>query len=57
MIRETEFDDTLYYIGDERQIRDWPVVGFLKQWRDDRFLESGMNLAGSEGKVDNIGDC
>jgi len=27
------------------------------KWRYDRFLESGMKLAGSEGEVDNIGDC
>ena len=46
----------------KRQIRDWPVVGellfiqcrFLKQWRDDRFRESGMKLARSEGEVDNV---
>ena len=31
--------------------------GFHKQWRDGRFLESGMKLAGSERKVEIIGDC
>ena len=25
MIRETGFDDTFYYFGNERQIRDWPI--------------------------------
>ena len=61
----TGFDDTFYYFGNERQIRDWPIVRefffvqcwFLKQWWDNGFLESGVKLAGDEGKVDNIGDC
>jgi len=52
-------DDTFYYFGNERQIRDRPIVGeflfihsgFLKQWRDNGFLESGMKLAGSEGEA------
>ena len=65
VIRETGFDDTFYYLGNERQIRDWPIVQqfvfiqcwFLKQWRDNGFFESGVKLAGDEGKVDNIGDC
>jgi len=26
VIHETVFDDTLYYFGNERQIRDWPIV-------------------------------
>ena len=26
MIHETGFDDTFYYLGNERQIRDWPIV-------------------------------
>jgi len=26
MIHETGFDDTFYYFGNERQIRDWPIV-------------------------------
>ena len=40
VIHETGFDDTFYYFGNERQIRDWPIVRefffvqcwFLKQW-------------------------
>ena len=65
MIHETGFDDTFCYFGNERRISDWPVVGeflfiqsvFLKRWRDDGFLESGMKLARSEREVDNIGYC
>jgi len=65
VIHETGFDDTLHYFGNERQIRNSPVVGellfiqsgFLTQWRDGRFLESGVKVAGSEREVDNIGDC
>ena len=55
MIHESGFNDTLYYFGYERQIRDWPVVGefvfihsgFLSSglWRDGRFFESEMKLA------------
>ena len=26
MIHETGFDDMFYYFGNERQIRDWPIV-------------------------------
>ena len=26
MICETGYDDTFYYFGNERQIRDWPIV-------------------------------
>ena len=26
MIHETGFGDTFYYFGNERQIRDWPIV-------------------------------
>ena len=56
MIHERGFDDTFYYFGYEKKIRDWPVVGvflfiqseFLKQWRDDRLSEGGMKLAGNE---------
>ena len=51
MIHETGFGDMFYYFGNERHC--W----FLKQWRDNGFLESGMKLSGDEGKVDNIGDC
>jgi len=59
VIHETEFDDTVYDFGNDRQIRDWPVVGqflfiqsgFLKQWRNDGFFESGMKLAGNEREV------
>ena len=59
MIYETGFDDTFYYFGNERQIRDWPIVRefffiqcwFLKQWWDNRFLESGVKLAGDEGRL------
>jgi len=65
VIHERGFDDTFYYFGNERQIRDWPIVGeflfiqsgFLKQLWDNGFLERVMKLAGSERKVDNIGDC
>ena len=65
MIHETGFDDTFYYFGNERQIRDWPIVRefffiqcwLLKQWCDNEFLKSGVKLAGDERKVDNIGDC
>ena len=40
VIHETGFDDTFYYLENERQIRDWPIVRefffiqcwFLKQW-------------------------
>jgi len=48
--------DTFYYSAYERKIGDWPAAGefifiksgLLKQWRDDRFLESGMKLARNE---------
>jgi len=26
VIHETGYDDTFYYFGNERQIRDWPIV-------------------------------
>jgi len=26
VIHEAGFDDTFYYFGNERQIRDWPIV-------------------------------
>ena len=26
MIHETGFDDTFYYFGNEREVRDWPIV-------------------------------
>jgi len=26
VIHETGFGDTFYYFGNERQIRDWPIV-------------------------------
>jgi len=26
VIHETEFDDSFYYFGNKRQIRDWPIV-------------------------------
>ena len=58
------FDDTFYYFGNERQVRDWPVVGeflfiqsgFLKLWRW-RIHWEWDETGRSEREVDNIGDC
>ena len=52
MIHEAGFDDTFYYFGNERQIRDWPIVRefffvqcwFLKQL-EDFCLEHELALA------------
>jgi len=48
VIHETRFDDSFCIL----EMGDWPVVRqfvfiqswFLQQWRDDRFLDTGMKL-------------
>jgi len=40
VICETGFDNTFYYFGNERQMRDWPIAGeffFIQCW----FFSSG----------------
>ena len=47
MICEKGFNNTFYYFGYERKVRDWMVVrelifvkgGFLEEWRNNRFFE------------------
>ena len=52
VISKSRFYNTFNYLGYERQVGDWPVVGelvfvysrFLKKRRDNRFFENRMEL-------------
>jgi len=56
VICEAGFDNTFYYFGYRREVRDWTVVrelifvqgGFLEEWRNNRFFQHGMELTRSE---------
>ena len=52
VISKSRFYNTFNYLGYEREVGDWPVVGelvfvqsrFLEKRRDDRFFENRMEL-------------